>query len=138
VAGNIVAPSLIGSVEFSAEQFGTRLVVVLGHSRCGAVRATLEELQQPTANPSRNIHSIVERIRPSVAELLTTKPGLDPDELLRRAVRANILASVDQLRRGSPLIERLIQNAGLRVVGAEYSLETGTVDFFEGAPPAGE
>jgi carbonic anhydrase len=138
VAGNIVAPSLIGSVEFAAELFGTRLVVVLGHSGCGAVLATLQELQQAAHNPSRNIHSIVERIRPSVAELLTAEPGHDPDALLRRAVRANILASVDQLRRGSPLIESLIQNAGLLVVGAEYSLETGVVDFFEGAPPAGE
>jgi carbonic anhydrase len=138
VAGNIVAPSQVGSVEFAAELFGTRLVVVLGHSRCGAVLATLEELQRPTANPSRNIHSIVERIRPSVAELLTTGPGHDPDALLRRAVRANIRASVDQLRRGSPLIETLIQNAGLLVVGAEYSLETGVVDFFDGAESAGD
>jgi carbonic anhydrase len=136
VAGNIVAPSLIGSVEFAAEQFGTRLVVVLGHSRCGAVTATLEELQRPTPNPSRNIHSIVERIRPAVADLLTTELRHDPDVLLQRAVRANIRASVQQLRTGSPLIEGLIQNAGLLVVGAEYSLETGVVDFLEGAPPA--
>jgi carbonic anhydrase len=138
VAGNIVAPSLIGSVEFAAELFGTRLVVVLGHSGCGAVLATLQELQQAAANPSRNVHSIVERIRPSVAELLTAEPELDPDVLLQRAVRANIRASVDQLRTGSPLIESLIQNAGLRVVGAEYSLETGVVEFFDNAPPAGE
>ena len=137
VAGNIVAPSQIGSVEFAAELFGTRLVVVLGHSGCGAVVATLQELQQAAPNPSRNIHSIVERIRPAVAGLLTAEPGPDPDALLRRAVRANIRASVDQLRSGSPLIEGLIQNAGLLVVGAEYSLETGVVDFFEGAPPAG-
>ena len=132
VAGNIVAPSLIGSVEFAAEQFGTRLVVVLGHSRCGAVTATLEELQRPTANPSRNIHSIVERIRPAVAGLLATELRHDPAALVRQAVRANIRASVEQLRSGSPLIERLIESAGLRVVGAEYSLETGRVDFFEG------
>src|SRR5258706_15175516 len=89
VAGNIVAPSLIGSVEFAAERFGTRLVVVLGHSRCGAVLATLEELQKPTANPSRNIHLIVERIRPSVAALLPPEAGHDPQALLRGAVRSN-------------------------------------------------
>src|SRR4029079_9780881 len=128
VAGNIVAPSLIGSIEFAAEQFGTRLVVVLGHSRCGAVTATLEELQRPTANPSRNIHSIVERIRPAVAGLLATELRHDPAALVRRAVIANIRASVEQLRSGSPLIERLIESAGLLVVGAEYSLETGRVD----------
>ena len=138
VAGNIVAPSQIGSVEFAAELFGTRLVVVLGHSGCGAVLATLQQLQQAAANPSRNIHSIMERIRPAVEGLLTTELPHDPDVLLQRAVRANIRASVDQLRRGSPLIESLTQNAGLLVVGAEYSLETGVVDFFDSAPPADE
>src|SRR6202165_6320671 len=65
VAGNIVAPSQVGSVEFAAERFDTPLVVVLGHSRCGAVLATLEELTRPRENQSRNLRSIVDRIRPS-------------------------------------------------------------------------
>src|SRR5258706_13025023 len=72
VAGNIVAPSQIGSVEFAAERFGTRLVVVLGHSRCGAIQATLEELALPTEGKSRNLRSIVDRIRPSVEALMAT------------------------------------------------------------------
>ena len=134
VAGNIVAPSLIGSVEFAADRFGTRLVVVLGHSRCGAVLATLEALQQPAANPSPNLDSIVERIRPAVAGLLATDLRHDPPALVQRAVRANIRASVEQLRRGSAVMEKLIENDGLLVVGAEYSLESGVVDFFEGVP----
>ena len=137
VAGNIVAPSQIGSVEFAAERFGTRLVVVLGHSRCGAVQATLEELQRPTENQSRNLQSIVDRVRPSVEGLLATEFRHDPDALLRYAVRANIRASANQLRHGSQVIEQLIQRDGLVVVGAEYSLETGVVDFFDGAPEAG-
>src|SRR5882762_9915309 len=70
VAGNIVAPSQVGSVEFAAGRFGTRLAVVLGHTQCGAILATLEELRQPTPNQSPNLHSIVDRIRPSVQPLL--------------------------------------------------------------------
>jgi carbonic anhydrase len=121
VAGNVVAPSQVGSVEFAATRFGTRLVVVLGHSQCGAVLATLEELQQRTENRSRNLRAIVDRVRPSVEALLAT----------------NIRASADHLRHGSEVLEQLIKRSGLVVVGAEYSLETGLVDFFDGVPEAG-
>jgi carbonic anhydrase len=131
VAGNIVAPSLIGSVEFAAEQFGTRLVVVLGHTQCGAIETTLQQLQRPIENQSRNLHSIVDLIRPSVEGLLATELKHDLPALGRAAVRANIQASVRHLRHGSDIIEQLIQNAGLMVVGAEYSLETGVVEFFD-------
>jgi carbonic anhydrase len=137
VAGNVVAPSQIGSVEFAAEGFGTRLVVVLGHSRCGAIQATLDALQRPRDNRSRNLRSIVDRIRPSIEGLLATELRHDPDSLVRQAVRANIRASVSHLRHGSQLIEHLVQSSGLLVVGAEYSLETGLVDFFDGLPPDG-
>ncbi len=134
VAGNIVAPSLIGSVEFAAEKFGTRLVVVLGHTQCGAIETTLQQLQRPVENQSRNLHSIVDRIRPSIEGLLGTEIRHDPAALRRAAVRANIQASVKHLRHGSEIIEQLIQKAGLVVVGAEYSLETGVVDFFDAVP----
>ncbi len=132
VAGNVVAPSQVGSVEFAAAKFGTRLVVVLGHSRCGAVQTTLEELQRPTANQSRNLRSIVDRIRPSVEGLLFTRLKNDPAAMVSEATRANVRASADHLRHGSEVLERLIQSEGLLVVGAEYSLETGVVDFFDG------
>jgi len=132
VAGNIVAPSQIGSVEFAAERYHTRLVVVLGHSRCGAVLATLEELQRPTERQSRNLRSIVDRVRPSVEALLQTKLRHDEEALVREAVRANVRVSAGQLRHGSDVLEQLIQEQGLVVVGAEYSLETGVVDFFDG------
>lgn len=137
VAGNIVAPSQIGSVEFAAERCHTRLVVVLGHSQCGAVLATLEELRRPSADQSRNLHSIVDRIRPSVEPLLATELAHQPDALMHQAVRANIRVSANHLRHGSEILEQLIQNDGLLVVGAEYSLETGVVDFFDGVPNAG-
>jgi len=132
VAGNIVAPSQIGSVEFAAAQFGTRLVVVLGHSQCGAVLATLQELQQPTVNRSRNLRSIVDRIRPAVEPLLTTELRHDVDALVRHAVRSNVSISVSYLRHGSDILEHLIEHEGFRAIGAEYSLNTGLVEFFDG------
>ena len=136
VAGNIVAPSQVGSVEFAAERFGTRLVVVLGHSQCGAIQATLEELRRPSETQSRNLRAIVDRVRPSVEGLLETELKHDLPSLQRQAVRVNIRSSADHLRHGSEVLEQLIQKDGLLVVGAEYSLETGVVDFFDGVPSA--
>jgi carbonic anhydrase len=132
VAGNIVAPSQVGSVEFAATRFLTRLVVVLGHSQCGAILATLEELRRPREDQSRNLRAIVDRVRPSVEGLLVTELRHDYGALVREGVRANIRASVNHLRHGSQILEQLIQEEGLRVVGAEYSLETGVVEFLEG------
>jgi carbonic anhydrase len=137
VAGNIVAPSQVGSVEFAAERFGTRLVVVLGHSRCGAILATLEELGRPSEDQSRNLRSIVDRIRPSVEPLLATELAQHADALVQQAVRANIRVSAHHLRHGSELLEQLVLNERLVVVGAEYSLETGVVDFFDCGPEIG-
>jgi len=131
VAGNIVAPSLIGSVELAAENFGARLVVVLGHTTCGAVDATLEAMQDPLEGRSMHINSIVEYIRPSVQQLLDTGEEMTRDRLMERAIRLNVRTTVEGLQHGSETLERLILEDGLRVVGAEYSLETGTVEFFE-------
>lgn len=131
VAGNIVAPSQVGSVEFAAGKLGSRLAVVLGHTQCGAVTATLEELRQPSPNRSPNLRSIVDRIRPSVEPLLSTPLAQTPDALIAQAVRANVRAATDQLRHGSEILERLVTREGLLIVGAEYSLETGVVEFFD-------
>ena len=134
VAGNIVAPSQVGSVEFAAAAFGTRLVVVLGHSNCGAIHATLEQLARPTREQSPNLRSIVNRIRPAVEALIERSTGVDRDALVQQAVRANIRVSADHLRHGSEVLEQAIEKDGLLVVGAEYSLESGVVDFFDGVP----
>lgn len=131
VAGNIVAPSQIGSVEFAAEQFGIRLVVVLGHSGCGAVQATIETLQKSVENRSRHLDAIVDRIRPAVAELVGCHGGGDPEALMDAAVRANVRMSVNALRHGSGIIEDLIRRQGLVIAGAEYSLHTGKVQFLD-------
>jgi carbonic anhydrase len=132
VAGNIVAPSLVGSVEFAAARYSVRLVVVIGHARCGAVLATIEELQSAGGVLSPNLLSIVNRVRPSVEALLLTDLKDNPEELLHQAVRANVRMSANHLRQGSQLLEQLIAQGDLLVVGAEYSLETGVVDFFDG------
>jgi carbonic anhydrase len=131
VAGNIVAPSQVGSVEFAASRFGTPLVVVMGHSQCGAVIAAIDELQGKASSDSRNLRSIVNRVTPALKPLLASRREVSYESLLHDAVRANVLASVNQLRHGSELLETLILSSGLLVVGAEYSLETGVVDFFE-------
>ena len=131
VAGNIVAPSQIGSVEFAAEQFGTRLVVVLGHSGCGAIQATLEEIRHPVSDRSPNLRAIVDRIRPVVEPLLDNRRGHDSEAVHEQAVRANIRHSADALRHGSSLLEQMVEHDGLKIVGAEYSLTSGKVDFLD-------
>lgn len=138
VAGNIVAPSQVGSIEFAASRFGTRLVVVLGHTQCGAIQATIEELQQPVANQSRNLRAIVDRVRPSVEGLLKTDLRHDMAALSMRAERDNVRASANKLRHGSTILEQLISDEGLLVVGAEYSVETGRVEFFDGVDGGSE
>jgi carbonic anhydrase len=132
VAGNIVAPSQVGSVEFAAARFGTPLVVVMGHTQCGAITATIEELAGQATSQSRNLRSIVDRVRPSVESVMAVGGDLDDSTLMHEAVRANVRASADHLRHGSEILERLIRDGRLLVIGAEYSLETGTVDFFDG------
>lgn len=131
VAGNIVAPSQIGSVEFAAEQFHTRLVVVLGHTRCGAVCATVDEMQRPNGDQSLNIRAIVDRIRPAVEPFRSTDLWHQKDELINQAIRSNVIASVNHLRHGSYILEQLIEHQGLQIIGAEYNLETGKVEFFQ-------
>jgi carbonic anhydrase len=130
VAGNIVAPSQIGSIEFAASQFGTRLVVVLGHSNCGAVIATLKELSLEQTHRSPNLGAIVDRVRPAIEPVLQSHAHSDEATLTGAAVRANILASVDKLSHGSLILERLIEDGELTIVGAEYSIESGKVEFF--------
>lgn len=134
VAGNIIAPSGIGSVEYAAEQFGCRLVVVLGHTTCGAVIATLEQLRRAEEARSKNLRSIVGRIRPSIECLLDSELKDDPEALLEASVRANIRASVSQLREGSDILKQMVDDQELLIVGAEYSLQTGVVEFFSQAP----
>jgi len=134
VAGHVVAPSQVGSVEFAAERFGTPLVVVLGHTRCGAVETTVDAVLAPGASPGKNLMSIVDRVRPAVEPLVATPLVADRPALLRAAVRANVRNAADHLRHGSKILEDLILKGSLVVVGAEYDLETGMVEFFDGVP----
>jgi carbonic anhydrase len=121
----------VGSIEFAAAQFGSRLVVVMGHSRCGAVAATVKAIETGLGPESKNIRSITDRIAPHIEGLV--RPG-DPDTIVHEAVRANVRASADHLRHGSTLLENLIGARRLAVVGAQYELETGAVHFLDGLP----
>jgi carbonic anhydrase len=131
VAGNVVAPSLVGSVEFAAATYGTQLVVVMGHTRCGAIAATLDTLERKGEPPSENVRDIVERIAPAIVAALQAPTR---EAQMQAAVRANVVASAEHLRHGSPILERLVAEGKLVIVGAEYALETGGVDFFDGVP----
>jgi carbonic anhydrase len=134
IAGNIVAPSVVGSIEFAASQFGTQLVVVLGHTRCGAIAAAVKTLQTGNGPESKNIRSITERISPHIEVVVNTASRLPDPELLRESMRVNVRASADHLRHGSRMLEDLVLAGRLAVVGAEYELETGEVHFFEPLP----
>jgi carbonic anhydrase len=129
IAGNIVAPSVVGSIEFAAAHFGSRLVVVMGHTACGAVEATVGALETGLGSESKNIRSITDRIAPHIVGLV--QPGDSRNALVRKAVRSNVRASVDHLRHGSRLIEDLVETGRVAVVSAEYELETGEVHFFD-------
>jgi carbonic anhydrase len=134
IAGNVVAPSVVGSIEFAASQFGTRLVVVLGHTRCGAISATTKALQTGDGPASKNIRSITDRIAPHIEAVVRANPAVSDPALLRELMRTNIRASVDHLRHGSRLLEELVLAGRLAVLAADYELETGRVQFFDGIP----
>jgi carbonic anhydrase len=136
IAGNIVAPSVVGSIEFAADLYGTRLVVVLGHTRCGAIAATLSSIQTGAGPGSKNISDITDRISPHLEGLAGPEaPAMEPAKLARSAMRANVRASASHLRHGSQILEEMVLSGHLLVVGGEYELETGHVHFFDGIPP---
>lgn len=145
VAGNIVAPSQIGSIEFAAATTQARLVVVMGHTQCGAIQATYDVVEGKKTIPMDHIHDIVERIQPHILRLVSSKKNRHSkskksqksqkfrtrEEVLHEAVRANVLASADHLRHGSRFLEDMVSHKELMIVGAEYDIETGVVDFFD-------
>jgi carbonic anhydrase len=133
LAGNIVAPSVLGSIEFAASQFGTRLVVVMGHTRCGAVAATVRAIETGLGPESKNIRSITDRIAPDIAHIAGTD---DPEQRVNAAVRAHVRASMDRMRHGSIVLEELVASGRVAIVGAVYELETGAVQVLEAATPA--
>ena len=130
MAGNVVAPSQIGSVEFACQNFGTRLVVVLGHSHCGAVKATIEAIAGNIDDISPNVASIVDRVKPAVQPIVEHQQFSDHDDLVHQAMRANVEQSVNDLQNHSPILQSMAANGEIKIIGAEYSLETGLVDFY--------
>ena len=130
VAGNIAARSQIGSIEFAAQTFGVRLIVVLGHSRCGAIEAVVAELRKPSVLQSDNLDFVIDKLRPSVEQVMTNGYGHDPDMLIAAVGRENVRRSMEALQHDSKIIGELVEHEDLVIVGAEYSLQTGVVEFF--------
>lgn len=130
VAGNIIAPSLVGSIEFAASLYGTNVVLVMGHTQCGAVTATLNHIENPQTISSENIHDIVSRIKPHIFTI-SQMHEISHDHKLELAVEANVLASVSQLSHSSRLIEALVDEGSMKILGAVLDLNSGKVEFLE-------
>ncbi len=129
IAGNIVTPLELGSTEFAAVQFGPRLVVVMGHTCCGAVQATVKTLASgltaQTADLSAGMKTIVEHIGVSV--------DLETDEahIVDQTIEANVRNSVKSLREQSQVLIDLCNDDGMMIVGAVYDIGTGVVSFLD-------
>lgn len=130
VAGNVVAPSLIGSVEFAASTFACKLVLVMGHTQCGAVIATLDHIQNMDSPSSENLHDILARIKPHVFSIARMK-NLSSQEKVVKALEANVIASVSQLSTSSRLLEKMISEKRILVAGAVLDLNSGQVSMLE-------
>ncbi len=136
VAGNSASPTVVGSIEFAVSQFGIRLVVVMGHTHCGAIEATVRALETGEGPASKNIRAITDRITPHVRSLVRGDKAAD-GAVLREAMRANVRAAADHLRHGSDLLEELVTSGRIAVACAEYEIETGAVALLdEAAVPA--
>lgn len=124
LAGNIVDDAALGSIEFAVAKLGARLIVVLGHEKCGAVLATVDAVKSPdAAKPPGHIGAIIEAIKPAAASV-HGKPG---DEV-HNAIRANVLAVADKLKTASPVLTPFLKSGELTVVGACYDLDEGKVE----------
>lgn len=125
-AGNTVDTAALGSIEYAVSQLGVPLVLVLGHSRCGAVAAAADVVQNNTLFPG----SIGRMIEPIVPAVLSVRNA--PGDLIENSVRANVSRVVSRLRDASePALIDPFRARKLRIVGASYSLDTGMVDFFD-------
>ena len=129
VAGNIAATSQIASVEFALAKFGTKLIVVLGHAQCGAVIATLEDLENQTGAGTVHLEGVVSQIQPAVQAVLDRQQGADREEIIAGAVRENVRHAMADMQRDSTVIADAVSDDAM-IVGAEYSLHTGIVEFF--------
>ena len=111
----------------AAEKFGTKLVVVLGHTSCGAVKAALEDLGQENSIQSPNLKAIVDSIKPGIEDSISDLDSYD--EKIQKAVRANVQTSINNLINESEILRQLRSESGLKIIGADYCLESGTVEF---------
>jgi carbonic anhydrase len=124
VAGNFVTADGLGSLEYGAAVLGTKLIMVLGHSSCGAISATVTALQKGNTFPG-HIADLVRAMKPGIEPVLT-QPGGD---LVQRAAIANVRYNVDRLEKAGPILTEMLDKKELRVVGAVYDLSTGKISL---------
>ena len=130
VAGNVVSQTQLASIEFAAQEYDAKLVVVLGHTGCGAMRAALAAVRSGREPEPANLRMLVEKIRPAVECAIEGGDGQGMDALADLAGRENVRRAVDVIRNDPGVIRKLVDDEGLEIVGAEYSLATGVVEFF--------
>lgn len=120
IAGNVVTPEVLGSLEYAAALLGTRLIMVVGHERCGAVTAAI----QGEALPG-HVSTFVKAIKPAIASLKTK--SADVAQQIDQAVTANVQYQVEQLKQNSSVLAQLVLERKLKIVGGRYDLDTGAV-----------
>lgn len=127
VAGNIADPVILGSIEYAAEHFGSPLIVVLGHNRCGAVTAAVES----QGHPHGNIGAIIKTITPAVKQARKDAKGAGKSDLVESAIDNNIKLVAKSLIEQSPVIRSLVDAGKVKIIGAKYDLDDGTVRLLE-------
>lgn len=127
VAGNLVSgsgPIVKGSIEFAVAELGARLILVLGHSQCGAIKGAIGHVEAGDVLPGA-INELVKLIRPAVV----TAKG-QPGDQLNNVIKANVLRCVETLKGMGPIVSKFVKSKELKVVGGTYELRTGLVEIF--------
>ncbi len=129
VAGNVVAPSLIASMEFAALSFQTPLILVMGHSQCGAIKAATDYVSNPSAELTENLRDLVSRIEPSVRFTSVKRPGPKDDKFLEECTWNNVKHSVATILEQSKTLRDLVSKGEVEIRGAVYDLKSGKVNY---------
>jgi carbonic anhydrase len=121
VAGNVVDDFAVGSIEYGVNVLGANLVLILGHSNCGAVQAALKGMKF-----DNHIQEVVDAIQPAIVAIKG-----ESGDLLEKAIKANVKIVQEKLKNSKPVLAKLLENGTLRILGAYYNLESGKVEFID-------
>ena len=125
VAGNVVDDDILGSLEYAVEHLGTKLIMVVGHEKCGAVTAALEQ-----GRAAGHLKYLVDAIHPSVEEV-----AAEPGDKVHNCVIANARRVARQIRESEPVLKEFVEGKGVKVVAADYALDTGKINLLDASHP---